>query len=157
MKNTKKLLVIVILLLLLIFGTISFILCNSSSKPTTNREISNTQQEASFPNANVSDSETAYTEIIGFGQLTLSKINPNINLINSEENDVYLSFDVFYNNELIYQSGLIEPGKMEQANIYELLDAGEYTLTYSIGSYDLKTKEVYWTGIQQKQEIIVNK
>ena len=76
---------------------------------------------------------------------------------NLSDNEVYLSFDVFDNDELIYESKLIEPGNMEELDIYSRLNAGEHTLIYSISSYELETKAVLWSGIRQNQDIYINK
>ena len=94
---------------------------------------------------------------MGFGRLELDYDYPNVYLINPSDNDVYLSFDVMNNDEIIYQSGLIEPGKMEEFNAYSCLNAGEHTLVYSISSYDLQSKAVLWSGIRQNQEILIRK
>jgi len=75
-------------------------------------------------------------------------------LINSSENNVYLSFDVLYKDESLYKTGLISPGQMEQYNIYNKLDAGQHTLTYSINVYDTN-ENILWSGIQQEQEILI--
>lgn len=155
MNKTKKrkLLIIVILLILLLISSLYLL----TFIRKTLRNVSKTQTEMKLPTDNIETKDDSYTELMGFGQLTITKNNPYINLINPKENDVYLSFDVFYKDELIYKSELIEPGMMEQVNIYEILDAGEHTLTYSIGSYNIKNKKAYWTGIQQNQDILINK
>ena len=117
-------------------------------------EVSNKQLEAQNPNL-THKADDEYFELVGFGELEINDSNPYINLINPSKNQVYLSFDVIYNDEQLYSSNLIEPGKMEQYNIYECLDAGEHTLTYSINVYDINNKEPLWTGIQQEQELII--
>lgn len=93
-------------------------------------------------------------EIVGYGELEINKDYPNINLINSSENNVYLSFDVLYNNEVLYKTNLISPGRMEQYDIYHKLDAGQHTLTYSINVYD-QDENILWSGIQQEQKILI--
>lgn len=110
--------------------------------------------DAANPNLSRS-SENEYFELVGFGQLEINNENPYLNLINPSENRVYLSFDVIYNDKSIYKTKLIEPGKMEQYDIYSCLNAGEHTITYSIDVYDYENKKPLWTGIQQEQEIIV--
>lgn len=121
---------------------------------TQQPEVSSSQLDASNPNLTKSDDDQ-YFELVGFGQLEINKDNPYINLINPSENSVYLRFDVVYNDEKIHKTNLIEPGKMEQYDIYSCLDAGEHTITYSIDVYDLKDKQLLWPGIQQEQELIV--
>ena len=123
---------------------------------TQQPEVSSSQLDASNPNLTKSDDDQ-YFELVGFGQLEINKDNPYINLINPSENSVYLRFDVIYNDNVLYSTKLIEPGKMEQYDIYSCLDAGEHTITYSINVYDLIDKSPLWTGIEQEQEIQIKK
>ena len=120
------------------------------------RDVSATQSDINV-DLDHKNNETAYTELMGFGRLELDYDYPNVYLINPSDNDVYLSFDVMNNDEIIYQSGLIEPGKMEEFDAYSCLNAGEHTLVYSISSYDLESKAVLWSGIRQNQEILIRK
>ena len=118
------------------------------------RNLSSNQMEASNPNL-TNSVDDGYFELVGFGRLQLDENNQNLNLINPSENRVYLSFDVIYNDDVLYESDLIEPGKMEQYNAYGGLNAGEHTITYSINVYDIENKKPLWTGIKQKQEVII--
>ena len=131
-------------------GCLYFISKNSNKS----LEISKSQTNISNPNLS-KNIDNEYFELVGFGQLEINENNPYINLINPSENSVYLSFDVIYNDENLHSTNLIEPGKMEQYDIYSCLDAGEHTITYSIDVYDLADKKLLWPGIQQEQELIV--
>ena len=163
MKNKKKkkiIILITIVILLIVFSSCSYLLFVKADEPkqtnTTNKDVSTNQIEAKSP-IHPSEATEEYTEIMGFGQLDINADYPNLYLINPSDNNVYLSFDVIYNDELLYQTGLIEPGKMEEFNIYNCLNAGEHTITYSISSFDLNNKETLWSGIKQKQEISIKK
>ena len=118
--------------------------------------VSNSQVDAAMPNLK-NTAENEYFELMGFGKLEINETNPYLNLINTSDNKVYLSFDVIYNDNVLYSTKLIEPGKMEQYDIYSCLDAGEHTITYSINVYDLIDKSPLWTGIEQEQEIQIKK
>ena len=118
--------------------------------------VSNSQVDAAMPNLK-NTAENEYFELMGFGKLEINETNPYLNLINTSDNKVYLSFDVIYNDNVLYSTKLIEPGKMEQYDIYSSLDAGEHTITYSINVYDLIDKSPLWTGIEQEQEIQIKK
>ena len=158
-KNKRRIvttIIIIILLLLLIGLSLFVILRNLNAENGNFLEISNSQIKASNPNLTGS-SEEEYFELVGFGQLEINNDNPNLNLINPSGNSVYLCFDVIYNDDVLYSTKLIEPGKMEQFNIYSYLDAGEYTIDYKINVYDLNSQKPLWTGIQQKQEILIKK
>lgn len=156
MKNTllKRLTIIIISLLALI--TIAGCALFSIKKPNSNEQlqISDSQVIAQNPSL-TKHTDDQYFELVGFGQLEISQDNPYINLINPSENSVYLSFDVIYNDENLHSTKLIEPGKMEQYNVYSCLDAGEHTITYSINVYDLVDKKLLWPGIQQEQELLI--
>lgn len=159
-KKTEKKLVIIALILLLIIILELIILINRRNSEvlitngTTSKQLSSKQVDLSLRNF-VEENDNAYTEIQGYGLITINSKNPYLYLTNPETNNVYLSFDVTYADNVLYSSGLIEPGKMEQFDIYSCLDAGKHTLIYSINSYDLDTKEIYWSGIKQEQEIYI--
>lgn len=152
-KKLKRIVIIIIILILLIVIGGLIIIINSNNLSNV-LEISNNQIEAANPiRTNSVDEE--YFELVGFGQLELNDSNRNLNLINPSENSVYLSFDVIYNDDVLYQTKLIEPGKMEQYDVYSCLDAGKHTITYSINVYDIDDQKPLWKGIKQEQEIII--
>lgn len=156
-KKKKRLIfiicIIIILLLLLLLG---YFLLNTRNHSKPLFKISDNQLKAENPNLNKT-SKDEYFELVGFGQLEINKDNPNINLINPSNNGVYLSFDVIYNDKSLFKTELIEPGNMEQFDIYSCLNAGEHTITYSINVYDITNHNPLWTGIQQQQDIVVIK
>ena len=100
---------------------------------------------------------TEYTEYVGYGMLDITKDNPTINLINPENNSVYMQFKVTYNGKELYSTDLIAPGKMDTFNIYKHLDSGQHTLIYEINTYDVDTKELCTFGITQEQEVNIIK
>lgn len=152
-KKLKKFVVIIIaLILLIVIGGV--VLITNTNNLGNVLEISNKQIKASNPKTTNSVDEE-YFELVGFGQLELNDSNRNLNLINPSENSVYLSFDVIYNDDVLYQTKLIEPGKMEQYDVYSCLDAGKHTITYSINVYDINDQKPLWKGIKQEQEIII--
>lgn len=128
----------------------------SCMNKTPKKALSNNQVEAQNPNL-ISKSDDQYFELVGFGQLQIDSDDRYINLINPPENTVYLSFGVIYNDRILYKTDLIEPGKMEQYDVYSCLDAGEQTIYYSIDVYDLVEQKLLWTGIQQEQKLVIKK
>ena len=156
-RKKKKIFFIAILLIiivLLLLGACHLI--NNNDQEQASRNISTKTVEAKTPNL-TKTSDDEYFELMGFGQLEINENNQYLNLINPSENGVYLSFDVIYNNEVLYQTDLIEPGKMEQFNVYSCLDAGEHTITYSIDVYDIVDQSPLWSSIKQEQEILIKK
>lgn len=155
----RKIIIILILIFMLLEAAILIylmILKRNSGSIISDKEVSDKQSEISYDLNHQQDSDT-YTELMGFGELEINSDFHDIYLINPKDNDVYLSFDVIYDDETLYQSGLIEPGKMEEFDIYDRLDAGRHELTYSISSYELGTKALLWSGIRQNQQILIIK
>ena len=120
------------------------------------KEVSDNQSEINL-DLDHHHNEEAYTELMGFGCLEINEDYPYIYLINPQDNEVYLSFDVYEDEKLLYSSDLIEPSKMEEFDIYRCLNAGKHTLVYSIASYDLDSKALLWSGIKQNQDISIIK
>lgn len=158
-KLDKRILMLTLLLTIIICELVILIGSNNNdvviSNGVTKKTISTNQETTYIPEK--TKKEEAYTELVGYGLITIDEINPYIYLSNPEENNVYLSFIVSNDGDEIYETQLIQPGKMEKLDIYSCLNAGKHTLIYSINSYDLDSKELYWSGIKQEQEIIVNK
>lgn len=151
--NTLVIVLVIIIILILLLGIKA---CSISKGNKNILDISENQIEANDPNL-LSSSDNEYFEIVGYGQLEINENNKNINLINPSDNMVYLKFEVFNNDNLLHTTKLIQPGKMEQYDIYSILDAGKHTLTYSIDVVDIKTQSTTWSGIKQKQEILIKK
>ena len=157
-QHKQDLILALVCVLILVIGLGSFYVVhtlNSNHYPG-GRNVSDRQKDIADPTEK-KKYEDVYTELMGFGCLTLDQNDPFIYLINPSENQVYLSFDVIYNGEVLYKSGLIEPGKMEDFDVFSRLNAGEHTLTYSISSYDMNDQSVLWSGIQQNQDILIRK
>ncbi|MCR4633692.1 MAG: hypothetical protein K5648_06150 [Erysipelotrichaceae bacterium] len=158
-KQRKQTIIIILLcILILLAGLALFFSLRAwnKSQACSDLQVSQDQSDYQNPLDKVKD-EDAYTELMGFGRLELDLDSPLIYLINPPGNEVYLSFDVRYQGQSLYKSDLIEPGKMEDFDIYSRLDAGEHTLTYLISSYDLKDKSLLWSGVQQDQDIFIRK
>ena len=78
--------------------------------------------------------------IPGYANLFVSEDQPNIYLINPDENSVYLKYTIKEGDEVVYETKAIENGKQVAVNMNELLSKGEHNLTFIISSYDIKTK-----------------
>ena len=159
-KDIQSTLIIILLLLfIIIIGLILIIYymrINQRNIIYTDKQVSENLREILNPTIRDSD-EDSYTEIMGFGEIYIDSQSPDIYLINPESNDVYLSFVVACEDEKLYESGLITPGKMDTFDVYGCLDAGKHNLVYSISSYDINTKALLWSGVNQNQEITIYK
>lgn len=149
-------LVISISFCLLLIGFLGIRIYGKTKELKTNElQVSENQLVAADPNL-LSRNNDEYFELTGYGQLDIDESYPYLNLINSKNNAVYLSYEVRNNDNVLYNTKLIEPGKMEQFNIYKCLDAGEHTINYSIDVYDLD-KHILWSGINLEQNISIKK
>ncbi len=148
--------ILVIILIMIMFICLLLLRGNTFNNTISDKEVSENQSEINL-DIDHHQKEEGYTEVMGFGCLDIDKDYPFIYLINPEGNEVYLSFDIYKDEDMLYSSKLIDPGMMEEFNIYECLNAGKHTLTYMITSYDMKNKAVLWSGIKQKQDISITK
>ena len=156
-SKRKMIIMLMLLIITIMISFITYLLIRGDGQNifTSDKEVSQNQSEISLDIDH--HKGEGYTEVMGFGCLDIDKDYPFIYLINPEGNEVYLSFDVYKDEDMLYSSDLIEPGMMEEFNIYECLNAGKHTLTYSIASYDMKNKALLWSGIKQKQDISITK
>lgn len=147
---------LLVIVILLICGGIYFFMNRGTSYTgeITDANVSNNQTDINIPTRT---SNTEYTEYNGFGKITVDVDYPNVYLTNPEQNTVYMQFDVYEGGDLLYESGLIEPGKMENLDVYTMLNSGDHTLTYSITTYDVETRELCMEGVRQEQEITIVK
>ena len=157
-QSKQDLILVLICVLILVIGFGSFFVLKTLKKTqvSCDLKVSENQKDIVLP-TDKEKQEEAYTELMGFRCLTLDKNDPFIYLINPSENQVFLSFDVLYDDEVLFSSGLIAPGKMEDFDAFSCLNAGEHTLTYSISSYDMDSKALLWSGVQQKQDVLIRK
>ena len=158
-KNKHKFLPILLLLLLLLIGIstvgIYFYQKNKTVNAEINNEIIEIDDDPIEDEYTESYYEGDYTEIVGFGNIDISRSYPNIFLINPEDNPVFLQFDVYYQDVLLYSSDKIAPGSQDSVNVYNKLKPGNYILSYYITSYDLESEAIMMSGLLQNQEITI--
>ena len=154
----QNVIIILLCILLVMIGLCCYLSIRAFERSSSccELEVSETQTDYVDPTRKEKE-EDAYTELMGFGCLEIDERSPFIYLINPADNEVYLSFEVNCENEKLYTSALIAPGKMEEVEVCSRLNAGEHTLTYSITSYDIDDKSILWSGVQQNQDILIRK
>ncbi len=155
-KQDLILVLICVLILVISLGSFNIARAVRAGAQPCDMNVSDTQKDIIMP-TDKKKQEDEYTELMGFGCLTLDQNDPFIYLINPSENQVYLSFDVMFGNEVLYKSDLIAPGKMEEVDVRSRLNAGEHTLTYVISSYDINDKSILWSGVSQYQDVLIKK
>lgn len=128
------------------------------NKPTIAAgDVSTQQDNISDPRNNTETYEGETTDIVGYGELDITESSPYVYLQNPETNTVYMQFEVSYEDETIYISDLIEPGKQERLAVYNQCENGHGVLNYQITTYDVDTRELCMAGISQQQKINVIK
>ena len=98
-KKERLLIIIILLLILLIAFSICFLL---RRRNVISLDISNRQISAADPNLYTSNNNE-YFELLGYGELQIDENNKNINLINTDGNNVYLKFSVIYDDNVLYE------------------------------------------------------
>lgn len=73
---------------------------------------------------------------------TVDGENRTVQLVNYEQNDVYLCYDVYMDDTFLGSTGAFKPGYKVDYDLYSLLlKKGTHRIVFKIKSYDLKTKE----------------
>lgn len=135
-KNNKRKWLLIILLLLLISGFFTGYLLNHPvlhKSDIDGEEI--TLKEPEIKNGIV------MTRIPGYANEILNAENRELRLMNPECNQVLFQYEIVINDQVIYATKQIPPNRMVRADLYELLDAGDYDATLHISTFDVKTKE----------------
>jgi len=153
-KKERNILLIIILILLLISLCISliYIFQNKDDIFAENSLLKIKEFSTEEKQSYIEEYEGDYTELVGYGKVTITSKRPYLYLENVKDNQVYLQFDVYNSNELIYSSQLIQPGDFDSLNVYELLPKGEYVLTYKVTTFDINT-QAELLSLMQEQEI----
>lgn len=106
-------------------------------------------------NGEQSKANSESIEIPGYANLYVSSKNPNIQLINPTGNTVYFVYTLLENDTTIYESKAIEPDKMINVNLKEMLPIGTHTISFKISTYDVETQAAC-NGATQEVTITVN-
>ncbi|GFO85983.1 MULTISPECIES: hypothetical protein [Anaerostipes] len=79
-------------------------------------------------------------KIPGYGELTVPKNDStwNITLANPKDNHCYFRYTITVNDDTLYKSDLIEPGKaIKQFKVSKRLDPGDYEIYLKISTYSM--------------------
>lgn len=157
----KKSILIPIILLFAFLGILIGMLylqfrANPTTTDTPDLEIAQgSDWDGNMPsNGEQSKANTDTIEIPGYSELYVSSENPSIQLINPELNTVYFVYTITENDTVIYETKAIEPNKMVEVNLQELLSKGEHNLKFQISTYDIET-QASCNGATQDVKVIV--
>ena len=157
-KDNRNRLYKIIIFLLVVVIILLLLNCCAFRKIEKNQLIVDCNSEAiDIPKHHISNEGTEMTEIVGFDNLLVDANNPSIYLVNPKANTVYLQYDIYYNDKIIYSTDLIPPDRMMEIELYSILPAGNNELIYMIDSFDLETQEECLSNIKQIVKVKVEK
>lgn len=149
--NVKKISIVVLIIVILILLLRSCGIGDKNIGPNI-EQSGLVEQEDAHP-----DHVAGYTAIPVVDDFTVSKSKPHITLYNPESNMGYsylqYRFTDVATGEVIYESGLVEPGHKFSVAFGEFLEAGEYNVLVEILNFDYQDYEVRKNGGQS--EIVV--
>lgn len=123
----------------ILFVLICFVLLNNNAMlPDKSLEKENGEEISLMDNADNGNVEMI--SVGGHGDTIINENNKYLYLINADTNTVYFQYDILINGKVIYSTKAFEPGTMVKANIFQLLDKGEYQVTLSLKTFDLKSE-----------------
>lgn len=82
--------------------------------------------------------------------------NKELYLVNPEGNTVYFRYAIWNEDgSMIYETAYIPPNKMEKANLYDILEAGEHRLIVKLETVDMENNSAC-NSAQMKTNVTVN-
>ena len=164
-KNRRRYIVCLILLIIILIGLCSFFIIKIIKYKTpidNNTKITDFLIEddniwdGKMNYDNIQDNEDNKISIPGYKKIIVDNNNPNIKLVNPSDNDVYFVYTItnIETEKVIYKTNAIKPGNMIELNIKNILDAGEYSLSFQIDTYDYET-QVACNGAVQKVSLYI--
>ena len=119
---------------------------NYTEKPQTDNNITlefekDNDWDGTLPqNGQELTPDIEYTTFPGYANLYFSKDSNKLQLINPDENTVYLVYDIKLDGTSIIKTKAIKPGNMKEVNLVDVLAKGNYTLIFSISTYDVNSQ-----------------
>lgn len=156
-ENKKKKRYWLLLLLLLLLALIIFLLHFYLFRGNNSHEllhVSNTQIGMIDEDRNKLEEDSII--LSGHGEILVNSKYPYVLLENAPLNDVYLRYEVYYEDTLLTTTDLISPGMCEKFDVFDLFKKGGYTLDYYVSAFDLQTMTPYWSNVNIKQNILIN-
>lgn len=101
-----------------------------------------------YPEAGSATQETSSNinlsiQVPGFSDLFFNQSNHRILLYNPKDNQCLMQYQIYIQEELVYQTILLEPEEREEGDFYQRLTTGEYQLTIIARGYSLDQNTVY--------------
>ena len=155
-KKRKKIVITLVVILLIIIILLLFRSCSSDSGPVLpGFNISSEEEQWNGEQNKPKQAEQGFMQIPYYGNLWVTEEEPYVWFNNPEtNNDVYFSYQVLYDGEEVFHNDdYISPGKALKANLYDVFEEGEYTLTVNISAVDGNGEAC--NGATQEAKLIV--
>lgn len=137
-KKGKKIVITLVVILLIIIILLLLRSCSSDSGPVIpGFHISSEEEQWDGEQNKPKQAEEDFMQIPYYGSLWVTEEEPYVWFNNPETNNVFFSYQVLCDGEEIFHNDdYISPGKALRADLYNVLDKGEYTLTVNISAVD---------------------
>lgn len=143
-NNTKYLTIVIITILFLIICVLLIIFIDNMNKDNQDDlAIATDTVKYSTDIMQLGAEDTGDIKIPGYDSINIpaNTKDVKITLPNPEDNECYFKFELIVDDKTIYTSKLVEPGRaINQLELTETLDRGEYDLLIKISPYSLKDK-----------------
>lgn len=154
-KNVIIGILIIIILLLLKGCPCGGISQNTQNQNTPSIEVEDDNKwDGQIHVASKAEVDNGTIAIPGYANLTVSKENSAVRLVNPEENTVYLKYALYEGDALVCETKAIKPGNMYEAELFGILGKGDHELSFVISTYDIETEEMC-NGATQRVNLLV--
>lgn len=155
--NKKKKIIISVISIILVIIILLLLLrsCSTDSDlPGKDFNISSEEENWNGEQNKPAAMQQEYMEVPYYGTLWISEEDPYVWFNNPETNNVYFSYEVLLDGEeLFHNDEYISPGKALKANLYQVLEKGEYDIVINISAIDENGSPC--NGATQDAKIIV--
>ena len=143
-NNTKNIIIVIMAVLFLIICALLIIFISNMNKDSQDDlAIATDTIKYSTDVMQLGAEDTGDIKIPGYDTITIPANTKDVKIIlpNPEGNECYFKFELIVDNESIYTSKLVEPGRaITQLELTKTLDRGEYDLIIKVSPYSLEDK-----------------
>lgn len=133
LKNVFKTALILVLIAIIIL-LLRFKGCNNNTSPNNPVEIENGQyhEQTNTTGVNKENSDIPVMSSV----VTISTDKPYVNLYNPESNTKYLKYEIIENDNVVYESKMVQPGYKYSVDLGHMLEVGTHKVNVKITVYD---------------------
>lgn len=132
-KNIFKTALILVLIAIIIL-LLRFKGCGNNISPNNPVEIENGQyhEQTNTTGVNKENSDIPVMSSV----VTISTDKPYVNLYNPESNTKYLKYEIIENDNVVYESKMVQPGYKYSVDLGHMLEVGTHKVNVKITVYD---------------------